>query len=102
MFSVGFSELILIMVIAYVIVGPQDLPKIARWLGRVVKKSRLILSEFKKQSGWDELINDTKEMQKDINDTIKENAGTVTKNFRDVHDEFHKSINEAKRNTFMK
>ena len=34
MFNIGFSELILILLVAFVIVGPRDLPKVARALGR--------------------------------------------------------------------
>ena len=30
MFNIGFSELILILLVAFVIVGPKDLPKVAR------------------------------------------------------------------------
>ena len=34
MFNIGFSELILILLVAFVIVGPKDLPKVARWIAR--------------------------------------------------------------------
>ena len=59
----GFSELLVILLIAFVVVGPQDLPKVARWLGRLVRQLRLLLREFKTQTGFDELereIADTK------------------------------------------
>ena len=36
-------------------VGPKDLPKVARWLGRMVKKIRLLIREVKQETGWDEL-----------------------------------------------
>ena len=37
MFNIGFEELILILLVAFVIVGPKDLPKVARAIGRFVK-----------------------------------------------------------------
>ena len=55
MFNIGFSELLLVLLVAFLVVGPKDLPKVARWLGRAVKKSRRLLNEIKKESGWDEL-----------------------------------------------
>ena len=55
MFNIGFSELLLVLLVAFLVVGPKDLPKVARWLGRTVKKSRRLLNEIKKESGWDEL-----------------------------------------------
>lgn len=38
MFNIGFSELLLVLLVAFLVVGPKDLPKVARWLGRTVKK----------------------------------------------------------------
>ena len=52
MFNIGFSELLLVLLVAFLVVGPKDLPKVARWLGRTVKKSRRLLNEIKKESGW--------------------------------------------------
>ncbi len=34
MFDVGFSEILVIMVVALVVLGPERLPKVARTLGR--------------------------------------------------------------------
>lgn len=34
MFGIGIAELIVIMIIAFVVVGPEKLPKIARTLGK--------------------------------------------------------------------
>ena len=39
MFDIGFSEIVLIMVIALIVVGPERLPRLARstglWLGKI-------------------------------------------------------------------
>ena len=51
-------------------VGPEDLPKVARWLGRAVRRIRSVVKELKAESGWNELereINDTKgEIDRDL------------------------------------
>ena len=90
--------------IAYVFVGPQDLPKVARWLGRIVKRTRLLISEIKAESGWDELLQETKELHTEIKSTINENKDLVQKSFRgvqeevnDVQQELSKNIDEAKK-----
>ena len=31
MFNIGFSELLLVLLVAFLVVGPKDLPKVARW-----------------------------------------------------------------------
>ena len=55
MFNIGFSELIVVLLIAFLVVGPKDLPKVARWLGRMVKKLKQLIREVKQETGWDEL-----------------------------------------------
>ena len=44
MFEVGFSEMLLIMALALVVLGPEKLPKIAaqvgRWMGRARNMAR--------------------------------------------------------------
>lgn len=55
MFQIGFSELMLVLLIAFVIVGPKDLSKVARWLGRAVKKLRRMMADLKSEMGLDEL-----------------------------------------------
>ena len=105
MFSVGFSELLLILVIAYVFVGPEDLPKVARWLGRAVKRIRLLVRELRTETGIDEVIEETRTLRRDIDEAVKDND--ITRNIREVHEELSglgqditHTINEAKANTF--
>ena len=44
MFNLGFSELILVGVIALIFIGPRELPEVARVIGRM-------LNEFKRATG---------------------------------------------------
>ena len=100
MFNIGFAELLLILIIAYVIVGPKDLPKVARWLARMVKRARQLIKEIKAEVGWDEMLQETEDVRKDINQTLKE--ADVTADLRDARKELNKSIGEAKKDTFKK
>ena len=60
------------LLIAFLVVGPKDLPKVARWLGRMVKKLRLLIREVKKETGWDELEKEFKDTKSDMDDTLKD------------------------------
>ncbi|MBR4537494.1 MAG: twin-arginine translocase subunit TatB [Clostridia bacterium] len=60
------------LLIAFLVVGPKDLSKVARWLGRMVKKLRLLIREVKKETGWDELEKEFKDTKSDMDDTFKE------------------------------
>jgi len=45
--GVGGSELVLIAIVALIVVGPKDLPKLLRQLGRFVAKMRSITDDFR-------------------------------------------------------
>ena len=82
MFNIGFSELLLVLLVAFLVVGPKDLPKVARGLGRTVKKSRRLLNEIKKESGWDELEKEVRDVQHDVKDAVKQ--GDVSAELREA------------------
>ena len=93
MFNIGFSELILVLVIAYVIVGPKDLPKVARFLARLVRRSRQLIRELKQEVGWDEMLKETEDVRKDVNDTLHE--ADITADLRDARKELNRSLRDA-------
>lgn len=45
--GIGGSELILIAIVALIVVGPKDLPKLMRQIGRFVAKMRSMADEFR-------------------------------------------------------
>ncbi len=49
MFEVGFTEIILILGIALVVLGPEKLPKVAADIGRWVGRARAMARQFKAQ-----------------------------------------------------
>ena len=49
MFDVGFSELLLIMVLALLVLGPQKLPKVVAEVGRWMGRARAMARQFREQ-----------------------------------------------------
>lgn len=45
-FGVGYSEIFVLALIAIVVIGPKDLPKVLRAFGRTMSKVRGMASEF--------------------------------------------------------
>ena len=48
MFGLGWSEMILIGIVALIVIGPKDLPNMFRELGRMTGKARAMASEFQR------------------------------------------------------
>lgn len=100
MFNIGFAELLLVLIIAYVVVGPRDLPKVARWLARLVKSIRRMIKEVKDEIGWNELMDETQDVRRDIDSTLRD--ADITSELRDARRELNQNLGEAKKETFKK
>ena len=72
MLNLGMMEILLVLAVAFLVVGPKDLPKVARWIARQIKKLRKLIREVKKETGWDELAAEFKDTRDEIQDTLKE------------------------------
>lgn len=53
----GFGELVVLVIVAIVVVGPKDLPKMLRKLGQWSGKIRRMAGDLRAQSGIDEVLN---------------------------------------------
>jgi sec-independent protein translocase protein TatB len=68
MFDVGFSELILIAVVALVVIGPERLPKVARTVGTLVGRMRSYVATVKVEVEREMQLEDLKKLQQEISD----------------------------------
>ena len=57
MFDIGWSELMVIGVVALIVIGPRDLPHMFRALGRITAKARAMAREF--SSAMEDAARDT-------------------------------------------
>ena len=48
MFDIGWSELLLIGVVALIVVGPKDLPRMFRTLGQFTARARHMARDFQR------------------------------------------------------
>ena len=78
MFDIGFSELFLIAVVALVVLGPERLPKAARFAGLWVRRARAqwysVRSELERELATEELqrtLRDTRKAVTDIGDDMR-------------------------------
>lgn len=64
MFDVAPTEFLLVAVIALLVIGPKDLPKVMRVVGNWVGKARRVANQFR--SGLDEMVrqSELQEMEK--------------------------------------
>ena len=68
-FGIGTSELLVIAIVALIVIGPKDLPKVLRTIGQFTTKMRSLAREFQRhldeasrEAGLDEVKKDVNKM----------------------------------------
>jgi sec-independent protein translocase protein TatB len=89
MFDIGWTELLLIGIVALIVIGPQDLPDMFRQLGRFTAKLRQMAREF--QRAMEQAANDSgvKDVARDIN-AVANPKSTAMNAVKDAADRFEK------------
>ena len=100
MFNIGFAELLVILLIAFVVVGPKDLPKIARALGRFVRYVRKMIEEVKRESGLDDVEQELKTMERKIDEGVK--AVDIRQDLQKTQLSINKELNAIKKDVSFK
>ena len=49
MFDIGFSEILVIFILALIVLGPEKLPRVVREVGRWVGRARAMARQFQEQ-----------------------------------------------------
>lgn len=91
MFNISFAELMVILLLAFLILGPDEMVKVARFFGRLVRKSRKLLwqiREYVNEEAAETGIDEVKKAVSEVKDVAKE---------ADVRNELRKSINDDKK-----
>ena len=64
MFGIGSTELLVILVVALLVLGPKNLPKIAQTLGRAMGEFRKVSTEFQRTLNTEIAFEEEKEKRK--------------------------------------
>ena len=92
MFDFSWSEILLIGVVALVVIGPKDLPRVLRTVGQWVSRARVIAREF--QGQIDQMVRDSEleEVRKTVNAAVTGNPNAILKDYVDPTGEMEKSL----------
>ncbi len=71
MFGIGMPEMILILAIALIVIGPKKLPDLAKSLGRAMREFKKATNEFKETMQIDGELAEVKKAFDDINEDVK-------------------------------
>jgi sec-independent protein translocase protein TatB len=98
MFDIGFSEILVIAVVALVVIGPERLPKTARTLGHLFGRLQRYVSDVKADISREMELDELRKLQREMQGAAREFEQTVTTAATDVKagvQNVERELNEA-------
>ncbi|QSX79237.1 Sec-independent protein translocase protein TatB [Agrilutibacter solisilvae] len=99
MFDIGFSELFMIALVALVVLGPERLPKAARFAGLWVRRARAqwysVKSELENELADEELRRSLRQARTDLEDardSLVQDGARIEREVAQARDELQRSI----------
>lgn len=80
MFDIGFTEILSIMVVALVVIGPERLPKVARTMGQWWGRIQRYINKVKQDVGSSIELEELREIER----TAKANTEALERSVREV------------------
>ena len=81
MFDIGFSELLVIGVVALVVIGPERLPKVARTLGHLLGRAQRYVNDVKSDINREMQLDELKKLQSEVTASARALEDSVRKEY---------------------
>jgi len=81
MFDIGFSELMVIGIVALLVIGPEKLPKVARTLGHLLGRAQRYVNDVKSDINREIQLDELKKLQTQVTDSARSLEDSVRKEF---------------------
>jgi sec-independent protein translocase protein TatB len=95
MFDIGFSELMVIAVVALIVIGPERLPKVARTLGHLFGRMQRYVNDVKADISREMELEELKKLQTTIQDAARTFEDSVHKEVNTAETELQKLAQQA-------
>jgi len=86
MFDIGFSELILIALVALIVIGPERLPKVARTAGHLLGRLQRYVNDVKADINREMQLDELKRLQQQVEQSAREMELSVNKELTTVEE----------------
>ncbi len=84
MFDVGFSELIVIGIVALVVIGPERLPKVARTAGHLLGRMQRYVNDVKSDISREMQLDELKKLKSDMQDSARSFQQSISSELQSV------------------
>lgn len=95
MFDIGFSELVVIGIVALLVLGPERLPKVARTTGHLLGRLQRYVSDVKSDINREMQLDELKRLQEEARKSAMEFESTVRSEVASIEGGVASSIQSA-------
>jgi sec-independent protein translocase protein TatB len=98
MFDIGFSEILVIAIVALIVIGPERLPKVARTLGHLFGRMQRYVNDVRADITREMELDELRKLQGSVEEAARSIQSSVEKEMRDAKseiDEAVKAVNPA-------
>jgi len=98
MFDIGFSELVVIAIVALIVIGPERLPKVARTMGHLFGRMQRYVNDVKADISREMELDELKKMQASMEDaarSMRDSVDSVNKEVSETESELSKLAHDA-------
>jgi len=92
MFDIGFSELLLIGVVALVVIGPEKLPRMARTIGHLAGRLQRYVADVKADINREIELDELRKMRDSMQQSASNLESTVQGELNKTADDLNKSV----------
>ena len=95
MFDIGFSELIVIAIVALVVIGPERLPRVARTAGHMLGRLQRYVNDVKTDIDREMQLDELKKLQAQVADSARSFEDSVRKEYDSARFTFESPVQSA-------
>src|SRR4030095_8586348 len=96
MFDIGFSELLVIGVVALIVIGPEKLPRVARTLGHLAGRLQRYVSDVKADINREIELEELRKMRDSMQQAASNFESNVQSEVSKTETDLNKSVDEMK------
>jgi sec-independent protein translocase protein TatB len=96
MIDFGFDKIALIGAVALIVIGPKDLPRVARTVGTLMGKARRYVADVKAEVNRSIELEELQKIKTQFETAAHDVESSVTREFNEASSAFNNSIGEAK------
>lgn len=92
MFDIGFSELVVIGLVALIVIGPERLPRVARTAGHLLGRLQRYVSDVKADINREIQLEELKKLQEEVERNARSMEQSVSERMNEIEASLNKSI----------